>query len=354
METHPVPQQISSYQFRLVGDMTLKQFFQIGGGALVSLLIYATGLHPIIKWPLILFSFSLGAALAFLPFEERPLSKWIFSFFRSVYSPTIYFWEKSQKPYEFFKEDAAVPKNEGIIAPHGEVVMNEYLKNRPEKQKDFLSKLEASEKNLLNKFTSLFNIPSTPTTSGNVSVKNVVKEGSFVKNKIKQDGTFKVPAQIASVISKKGFRPKIVVEEKPLKEVGFKQPLIQTSNVEPTLKTQETVAKSAEFSQAASPPNPPIIPNTVVGQVLSPEGKIIEGAILEIRDMAGRPVRALRSNKVGHFIIVTSLQNGRYNIITEKDGYEFDPATFEAKGEIIPPIVIRAKKNLNQETKIIN
>jgi len=98
METHPVPQQISAYQFRLVGDMTLKQFFQVGGGALVSLLIYATGIHPIIKWPLILFSFSLGAALAFLPFEERPLSQWLLSFFRSVYSPTIYFWEKDQKP----------------------------------------------------------------------------------------------------------------------------------------------------------------------------------------------------------------------------------------------------------------
>jgi len=307
METHPVPQQISSYQFRLVGDMTLKQFFQVGGGALVSLLIYATGLHPIIKWPLILFSFSLGAALAFLPFEERPLSKWIFSFFRSVYSPTIYSWEKGQKPYEFFKEDAAVPKNEGVIAPHGEAVMNEYLKNRPEKQNDFLSKLEDSEKTLLNKFTSLFNIPSAPAaTSGNVPVKNVVKEGPSVQNKIKQDGTFRVPAQAASIISKKGFRPKIVVEEKPLKEVGFKQPLIQTSNVEPTLKTQETVAKSAEFSQAASPPNPPIIPNTIVGQVLSSKGKIVEGAILEIRDMARRPVREFLLNKFEHFIIFTS------------------------------------------------
>jgi len=355
METHPVPQQISAYQFRLVGDMTLKQFFQVGGGALVSLLIYATGLHPIIKWPLILFSFSLGAALAFLPFEERPLSQWLLSFFRSVYSPTIYFWEKDQKPYKFFREDAVAPKNEGVIAPHGEDVMNEYLKNRPEKKNDFLSKLENSEKTLLNKFTSLFNIPDAPTTTlNNVIGKGVAKGGSFVQDRTRQNKSLRVPAQTASTISQKGFRPKIIVEEKPLKEVGLKQPSIQTTNVTPTLKTQEMIAKSAEFSQEASPPNPPIVPNTIVGQVLSSKGKIIEGAILEIRDMAGRPVRALRSNKVGHFIIVTSLQNSRYNIITEKNGYEFDPITFEAKGEIIPPIVIRASKDLEQETGIIN
>ncbi len=29
MEQHPIPQQISSYQIKLVGDMTLKQFFQV-------------------------------------------------------------------------------------------------------------------------------------------------------------------------------------------------------------------------------------------------------------------------------------------------------------------------------------
>ncbi|KKR52786.1 MAG: hypothetical protein UT88_C0021G0001, partial [Candidatus Woesebacteria bacterium GW2011_GWD2_40_19] len=38
MEQHPIPQNISSYQFRLVGDMTLKQFFQLAGGFLVGLI----------------------------------------------------------------------------------------------------------------------------------------------------------------------------------------------------------------------------------------------------------------------------------------------------------------------------
>ena len=38
---HPIPQQISAYHFRLVGDMTLKQFFQVAAGALISLVLFS-------------------------------------------------------------------------------------------------------------------------------------------------------------------------------------------------------------------------------------------------------------------------------------------------------------------------
>ena len=76
------------------------------------------------------------------------------------------------------------------------------------------------------------------------------------------------------------------------------------------------------------------------------DGKIIEGAILEIKDEAQRPVRALKSNKAGHFMIVTPLLNGRYEIEIDKEGYEFSPLSFEAKGEIIPAIAIQAKNSL--------
>ena len=107
MEQHPIPQQISSYQFKLVGDMTLKQFFQVAGGIIVSLIFYSTPLHPLIKWPFILFSAGMGAALAFLPFQERPLERWIFAFFRSIYSPTLYYWKKTDKPEVNFEFTAA-------------------------------------------------------------------------------------------------------------------------------------------------------------------------------------------------------------------------------------------------------
>jgi hypothetical protein len=139
MEQHPIPQQISSYQFKLVGDMTLKQFFQVAGGVVVSLIFYSLPLHPIIKWPFILFFTLLGIALAFLPFRERPLEKWIIAFFRSIYSPTLFTWKKTEKEPIFYTEDATTPEIKTIQQVQLNTTTHE----------NNLTKLEEQEKKLL-------------------------------------------------------------------------------------------------------------------------------------------------------------------------------------------------------------
>lgn len=307
--------------------MTLKQFFQLGGGALFAAIIYATSLHPFIKWPLILFSVSLGAAMAFLPFEERPLSHWIISFFTSVYSPTIFVWQ-SKGNYNFFAEET-----ESVVK---ETPQGTGLPTKEEKTS--ANKLEESEKNFLANLAGIFN-----------SIPNHIAP-SFQKT---QDGEkeIKIPQEKKPVeapkitppsISPQPFRPKIVVEQPQFQTQNQKADVV-LQTVSPLFKEKQTETQTAQFSPQAAPPLPPTIPNTITGQVLDDKGRIVEGAILEIRDTAGRPVRALRSNKLGHFMIVTALPNGQYDIITEKDGYEFKPTIFEAKGEIIPPILITGR-----------
>ena len=65
---------------------------------------------------------------------------------------------------------------------------------------------------------------------------------------------------------------------------------------------------------------------------------------MEIKDEMGRPIRALRSNKVGHFVTVTPLENGKYTIATEKEGFEFSTVSFEAVGVLIPPILVQGRR----------
>ncbi len=331
MEQHPVPQQISSYQFRLVGDMTLKQFLQLAGGCLVSLLFYASPLHPIIKWPAILFFALLGAALAFLPFQERSLEKWIIAFFRSVYSPTLYFWRGSKKPPIFFREERPAPKEE-IIIPHGEKAAETYLATLPQLKSPFLTKLETSEQSFLSKITALLTsiLPSAPQKTVQVPQKTI-------------------PIPKSPKPPKAGF---VVEETSAPAQVGVIQP--QTTMVEQTLKGQRAIgAQLPQFSLEAAPPNPPTRPNTVVGQVMTPEAKIVEGAILEIKDAQGRPVRAFKTNKAGHFLALTPLINGTYELITEKEGLIFSPLKFEAKGSIIPPIAVKAKAR-ERSVEVVN
>ena len=109
---HPIPQQISAYQFRLVGDMTIKQFFQVAAGALIALLIYSMAIPYYVKWPLVLISFLSGVAFAFFPLQDRPLATWILLFIKAIYSPTVYVWERGSDKYQYFraeKDDAQVP-----------------------------------------------------------------------------------------------------------------------------------------------------------------------------------------------------------------------------------------------------
>ncbi|MFA6462708.1 MAG: hypothetical protein WCT51_01505 [Candidatus Shapirobacteria bacterium] len=44
MEQHAIPQQISSYEFKLVGDMTLKQFLKAAVGIVWAIMINSTKL----------------------------------------------------------------------------------------------------------------------------------------------------------------------------------------------------------------------------------------------------------------------------------------------------------------------
>lgn len=336
MQQHPIPQQISSYEFRLVGDMTLKQFFQLAGGAVFALIIYSTGLPALIKWPLVLFFAITGAALAFLPLEERPLSTWIFAFFKAVYSPTKYTWEKGASEDVFSQghmpQDATLPATQPAVQTPQEA--------------NIVDPFEKEEETFLQKTTQLFQ-----------SVTPVVPSSTPPQAQpITPTPQPVIPAPpIPNLVSlQPAVVPQLPIKVEPVHQAPMSPPVTPKIEytqqaVTPVFQQQsqnQPTAQQAVFTPDASPPNPPTIVNTVSGQVLASDGRIVEGAILEIRDTQGRPVRALRSNKVGHFLTVTPLQNGMYEIEAEKDGFLFETVKVSAEGGIIPPILIRSK-NVN-------
>jgi hypothetical protein len=227
MENHPIPQQISSYQFRLVGDMTLKQFFQLAGGLLCSLLFYAAPLPGIVKWPLIIFFALLGVALAFLPFEERPLSRWILEFFKAIYSPTLFSWQKTTTPPVFFQAEGVpttVPMGK-IIAPGGEGALQKYLNITPKERQGILSKLEDEEANFLSKLTGIFGAAPAPAPAAPVLTP--------------QKGGFNVPTNAPiKIVSEEQPGPAPVVP----KEVQF-------TSVAPVMAGNHITGQSANHSQ---------------------------------------------------------------------------------------------------------
>ena len=331
MEQHPIPQQISAYQFRLVGDMTLKQFSQLAAGALISLLFYASPLNPLIKWPLIIVSFLFGVALAFLPIEDRPLSTWIVIFFRSIYSPTVFIWNKTKTAPQFFQPEKMVQK-EGVVSAQIQVrPATVEVPTTPVVHTEAESKLEEKEKTIL---TQVAQHLISPGSTVFIEAAPLYSSNQPVQHKV-----VPVPnVQTPTVDHRQTAAPQI---QQPSSNP---QPFSTEKTPEVFTPSTTTAAQTAKFSEEVMPPIPPTRPNLIVGQVLDSEGKIIEGAILEIRDTEQRPVRALRTNKLGHFMIVTPLLDGKYEIITEKEGLNFAPISFSAEDKIIPPIAIWAKK----------
>ncbi|MBI4033303.1 MAG: PrgI family protein [Candidatus Blackburnbacteria bacterium] len=324
MEQHAVPQHISSYEFRLVGDMTLKQFFQLAGGIVVSLIFYASPLPGFIKWPFILLFALTGVGLAFLPFEERPLSTWFFAFIKAVYSPTQYTWKEDSAEEIFSK--STTPQIPVVVAPQGEKRAQEYLAKVP--QTRVLEAFEAGEKNFFGKVASLFQTATSP----------ALFAGPFGE----PEPTPPKPPMSIPVVEPVKVEP----IHPPMPAAPLQQAVYQPQPVAPVFQPAGRIplpGAPATFTPEAAPPAASEQPNTVVGQVLTQEGKIVEGAILEIRDSDRRPVRALKTNKVGHFLSVTPLRDGTYEIETEKEGLTFDKVTFTASSLIIPPIQIRAK-----------
>lgn len=358
MEQHPVPQQISSYQFRLVGDMTLKQFFQVAAGVIIALLIYSTGLWGIIKWPLIIFSVLVGAAFAFLPYKDRPLTAWVVSFFRAIYSTTEFRWKKYDKqPAYFTSEDATTQTQTTLdqtqvikptVAP--KEVKPSFMQNLESSEKDFLSNV-----NQLLKGTPPPSVAQSLNTQTPLNIHKQVGQITDINVETQPEEKKSIYYKPPPTVKVPSTKPPSVVyrEQEDQTTKSQQQPNIPTGvgQVSSTSVSQQTYMP--QFSINAASPMPPDKVNTVVGQVMDVDGKIIEGAILEIKDDVGRPVRALKTNKLGHFIIVTPLQNGPYRLTTEKQGYSFDEISIDARGDLIPPMAIKAKNKFNPEQKPI-
>lgn len=304
MDQHPIPQQISSYEFRLVGDMTLKQFAQVAGGCLLGLVFYASPLPWYLKWPFVFLFVCAGVALAFFPVEERPLQTWVIAFLKAIYSPTQYIWQKPvRKPEIFVAEEPKLWRRseEKAAIPGDQKKLAEYLATLPANQ----NPLDKKEASLLEQVQDLFALT--------------------------------VPVQTApSSTQTPQPKPAVLPEE-----VNHYAPSLPTTNPWQTTKG----VKEAQFASGTPFPYLSEMPNILVGLVKDPQGRLLEGAVLEIRDSHGHPVRALRTNKLGQFRTATPLNNDIYEIETEKPDLEFEIVKLELKGGTVPPIEIRAKEN---------
>ena len=91
---HPVPQNIMNVEFKLVGELTIKQFGYVAVAAVAAFIVYQSGIYFIWRWLLVFICLGLGVGMAFVPIQDRGLDVWIKSFLKALFSPVIMVWRK--------------------------------------------------------------------------------------------------------------------------------------------------------------------------------------------------------------------------------------------------------------------
>ncbi|OGY16837.1 MAG: hypothetical protein A2785_03675 [Candidatus Chisholmbacteria bacterium RIFCSPHIGHO2_01_FULL_49_18] len=364
MEQHPVPQQISAYHFRLVGDMTIKQFLELTAGIVIGWIIYSLPFPAIFRWPLVIFSVFSGVAFAFLPLEERPLDRWLIAFVKAIYAPTQFIWRKTPVMPSYFEEVKLTKKpSEEARVTSDRRKLEEYLETLPSQGPE--TAVDKKEGGFVSNIMRLYGEVQTKTVAP-VRPKPALLEEEYAPNVRVAVRKLKSPPLDPRAI----MRGEIILPKRRIREVQIPQiKPVEVEKLSPTPPPQAEVipepaktptyadvvpigavkipsmkqTREATLSPNLPMPTPPQDPNVIAGMVVDSQGNIVDNAIVTIKDADGNVARAQKTNKIGQFFIVTPLLNGEYEIEVEREGLAFDIIKIKLEGKLVQPIEIRSK-----------
>ena len=95
MDNHPIPQDVTGFQFKLFGNMTIKQFAYLATGGVTAWVLLQLPIAFLIKFPLAFFFAILGAGLAYVPISGRPMDIMIINFIKDIFMPTQFVYGKT-------------------------------------------------------------------------------------------------------------------------------------------------------------------------------------------------------------------------------------------------------------------
>ena len=322
-QSHPIPQDVTGFQFRLIGDMTVKQFAYLAGPAFAAWVFFQLPFPLLIKVPVSLVLGGIGASLAFLPIAGRPMDVMIINFIKALFKSTLYIYKKRgmintaptiglsyQKPNVY---SPPAPAQHVMENPVFQQVLKK-PKTQQEEDEDSKRKAVVLEKNTEQKQAA----------SG---IENQLQAALAQKELLTKQ---LIALQQRLDIQKKNFFIPTVAKA-PLDDKA--KPKIQTQNVR---QVPKSLGKNLGL------PTAPEAPNVITGIIKDPRGNPLGNILVEIKDAEGNPVRAFKTNGVGRFASATPLTNGVYTISFEdpKGENKFDAVEFTVKGEVILPLEV--------------
>ncbi|MCL5433149.1 MAG: PrgI family protein [Patescibacteria group bacterium] len=387
MENHPIPQDVTGFKFKLIGDMTVKQFAYLAVGCVLAFIFFKAPIYWFIKFPVSFLSAALGVSLAFLPIEGRPLDTMFGNFLRALFSPNQYVYQKLGG--ELFVP-IVVQKIQGPVRQtqtQSQEKLQMYLANIHQRPKE---KHDEKEMMFFKSLTSMFSGGTgqpmvSPPSSGHPRIISADVEEKKEEKKIEvqkpenQNNLSETLQKEAALITKEleeakkeeavqkepeitaNIHQKVLELEQQLNEVMTQRNQLeqQLLSLKKTIDTQQqkvftpgVMQQRAEtqnvrvipktMGKTVGAPITPDVPNLITGIVKDPRGNVLPGILIEVKDKDGNPVRAFKTNGLGQFASATPLLNGTYTVAFEdpKGKNKFDIVELVVSGEIISPLEV--------------
>lgn len=372
MDNHPIPQDVTGFQFRLIGDMTIKQFAYLATGVGVAWIVFILPISFLIKFPLIVLFAGTGIVLAFIPIEGRPADTMILFFFKALFSPSQFLYQQkggafpaTAQPQKEEKETIKQEQEEEIKEEKKEEkvhldssptpLASSVLHPAVEEKKEEIATPEA----LLEPQQPQAQQPALPTEEA--ATQELGKEAEVLVKELQQAKQEETKAQqgsqeaaaahekvsqleedLQTILKQKQDLEKQLLElEKQL--AAKKQQVFTPSAPEEKLKESAHVIKVPPGQKTlVGAPLINDVPNLIAGVVKDPRGNVLPNILIEVKDKDNNPVRAFKTNALGQFASATPVVSGVYTITFEdpQDKQKFDTVEITANGTVLPQLEV--------------
>ncbi len=370
MDNHPIPQDVTGFQFRLIGDMTIKQFAYLAGGVILAWIFLASPLYFLIKLPFVIIFGGMGFLLAFVPISGRPADAMIFYFFRAVFSPTQYTYKSptGQPQTDVIEQQSVakvVKKEDKQATVHLETPLPATPTLQPAQQAPLPTPPAATPP--VQPEPQEMTPPTQPINNEELSSEAIAVANALVEAKNKETEAEKGSQEAAMAHQKVEDLEKelqtIQEQKRQLEEqlVRLQQQLQQKTQTvftpsvaTPVQQTQNVRKIPPALGKTVGTPFVSDVPNLISGIVKDPRGNVLPNILIEVKDKDGNPVRAFKTNPLGQFASATPVINGTYTISFEDPNgkQRFDSIELSATGEVLAPIEvisIDAREDLRKE-----
>ncbi|HEV2339719.1 MAG TPA: PrgI family protein [Patescibacteria group bacterium] len=347
MDNHPIPQDVTHFQFQLIGNMTVKQFAYLGSGIILAWIMFAFPIFFLLKIIFAILFAGGGSFLAFAPLEGRPADVMVGNFMKALFAPTVYIYQKKQvKPQtvttanvspvekqktEKKKQEMVTMQPTTII--HPPAIVSQPVQTLPQAQ---LAPKNTggitAEKTLINEAVA---IQKAITNSKAQEI-----QGNGEAAQLAHQKTVELEEQLRSMLEQKNaLENQLIALQKQVAQKP-QQTITPTATLQPTSPRVIKVPKSMATSVGV--PLTSDVPNLITGVVKDPRGNVLPRILIEVVDKDGNPVRAFKTNSLGQFASATPLNNGAYTVTLEdpEEKNKFDAIELIASGTIMLPLEI--------------